>query len=131
MLVHRDTSASGVHGLLLLRQAKGKKKRRRRGRLSDYIKRDSFIEDTVRKHCDDCNRRKNADGKTVYALGDAPCRACNIADLVDDIDDFPAADVRENQRGKWEDSFDGITPYCSVCGHAHSCLHRTPNFCPN
>ena len=31
----------------------------------------------------------------------------------------------------WDDSFDGITPYCSACGISHKCLNRTPNFCPN
>ena len=82
--------------------------------MSDYIKRDSFIEDTVRKYCDDCDRRKNANGKTVYALGDAPCRACSIKDVVDDIEDYPAADVRENVRGDWIRY--SVLWTCSECG---------------
>lgn len=31
----------------------------------------------------------------------------------------------------WDDSFDGITPYCSACGMSHGCLRRTPDYCPN
>ena len=33
--------------------------------------------------------------------------------------------------GHWDDSADGITPYCSVCGQSHRCLRRTPDYCPN
>ena len=43
----------------------------------------------------------------------------------------PAADVSPVVHGKWDDSFDSITPYCSVCGMSHSCMRRTPLYCPN
>ena len=43
----------------------------------------------------------------------------------------PAADVAPVVHGKWDDSFDSITPYCSVCGMSHSCMRRTPLYCPN
>ena len=47
------------------------------------------------------------------------------------INKIPAADVAPVVHGKWDDSFDGITPVCSVCGHTHKCFNRTPNYCPN
>lgn len=31
----------------------------------------------------------------------------------------------------WNDSSDGITPYCSACGMSHRGLIRTPDYCPN
>ena len=47
------------------------------------------------------------------------------------IMDIPAADVATVRHGRWNDSLARITPYCSVCGHSHRCLIRTPNYCPN
>lgn len=47
------------------------------------------------------------------------------------IDIIPAADVAPVVHGKWDDSFDGITPYCTACGRTHSCMRRTPAYCPN
>lgn len=97
--------------------------------MSDYIKRDAFIEDTVRKHCNDCEKRKNANGKTVYAIGEAPCRACELADLIDETENYPAADVRENARGKWIRG--SRSDRCSVCGYETGRYAEGLNFCPN
>lgn len=47
------------------------------------------------------------------------------------IEGIPAADVAEVVHGKWDDSLDGITPYCSICGRSHKLMVRTPNYCPN
>lgn len=52
-------------------------------------------------------------------------------DVMKEIAVFPAADVAEVRRGYWDDSLDGITPYCSVCGCTHRCLIRCPIYCPN
>ena len=35
------------------------------------------------------------------------------------------------RHGRWDDSNDGIIPYCTVCGRSHRCFDRTPNFCPH
>lgn len=43
----------------------------------------------------------------------------------------PAADVVPVRHGRWDDSFDGITPYCSVCGRSHRGMVRMPNYCPH
>lgn len=53
------------------------------------------------------------------------------ADLREELVNFPAADVEPVRHGYWDDSFDGITPYCSVCRMSHRCLMRTPDYCPN
>lgn len=65
--------------------------------MNDYIKRASLLDDIIRRYCNDCERRKNANGKTVYAIGDAPCRACEVADMLDAIEDYPVAAVL----GEW------------------------------
>lgn len=45
------------------------------------------------------------------------------------IEDWNKRDYETH--GYWDDSADGITPYCSVCGQSHRCLKRKPNYCPN
>ena len=55
------------------------------------------------------------------------CSAKNLQS----ISDMPAADVAPVIHAHWDDSFDGITPYCSACGMSHRCLRRTPDYCPN
>lgn len=47
------------------------------------------------------------------------------------IRDCPSADVAEVVHGVWDDSYDGITPYCSVCKRSHRMMNRTPDYCPN
>ena len=59
--------------------------------MSDHISREAFLEKERRLYCQDCSRRKNSNGKLVYEIGDAPCRACGIGDVLDDFDDFPTA----------------------------------------
>ena len=43
----------------------------------------------------------------------------------------PVADVAPVWHGRWDDSYDGITPYCTVCGCSHRLMVRTPKYCPN
>lgn len=47
------------------------------------------------------------------------------------IENMHAADVAPVVHGHWDDSLDGITPFCSACGKSHRVLTRTPNYCPN
>ena len=55
--------------------------------------------------------------------------------IKDDLDKFPAADVRESVHGEWKDIFDDEGKWektvCSVCGKG--CGEALPvwNFCPN
>jgi ribosomal protein L32 len=111
--------------------------------MSDYIERDAFLESQRHLYCDNCARRKNGKGKFVYEIGDAPCRACDISDVLDAVEDFPAADVRPVVRGKWELDSDKL-PICSNCGEIalQRIFVKVPhliqdvrmvksNFCPN
>jgi rubrerythrin len=90
----------------------------------EYIEREAFIKNTEARYCDPCKEI----GKDSNGL---KCRACWVDDMVGDIEDTSAADVAEVVHGKWDDSLDGITPYCSICGHSHKLMVRTPNYCPN
>ena len=101
--------------------------------MDEYIKRNSFLTDTLKRHCTNCSRRKNANGKMVYAIGDAPCRACGIGDMLDAVEDYPAADVRQNVRGDWfyQNPLFIDTIMCSVCGYNLPSDEFKTNFCPN
>jgi len=94
---------------------------------NEYIEKEAFISRYRELHCKDCDHRKgmkNGKMRFVYGIGEAPCRACWIEDMIDCVDDWPAADVRENVRGEWvqhyETTSDNETlPYgweCSLCG---------------
>lgn len=81
--------------------------------MAEYIEREAFVEQKRKQYCEDCDRRKgmkNGKYKTLYEIGEAPCRACGMDDMLNDVEDFPAADVREVKKSKW---FDGA---CVSCG---------------
>lgn len=61
------------------------------GRLIDA---DSLIKQTTEQLCEKCDRRRGMkDGKLtkrfIYEIGDAPCRACEIGDMHDYLEDAP------------------------------------------
>ena len=63
----------------------------------EYISREAFLAEQRHLYCENCARRKgmkNGKMKFVYEIGDAPCRACGIGDVLDDVESFHAADVR-------------------------------------
>lgn len=62
--------------------------------MAECIEREAFLAEQRHLYCENCARRKNGKGKFVYEIGDAPCRACDIGDVLDAVEDFPAADVR-------------------------------------
>lgn len=69
-----------------------------------YIDVDDFIEQKRKWYCENCDRRKGIKkGKEVfcYEIGDAPCRACDVDDMLNDVDNFPTADVAPVKHGKW------------------------------
>ena len=64
--------------------------------MTDFISREDFLADKRRLYCENCDRRKgtkNGKTKCVYEIGDAPCRSCGIGDVLDDVEEYPAADV--------------------------------------
>lgn len=102
-----------------------------------YIEREAFLEQERKRYCEDCSRRqgmKNGKYKTIYKIGEAPCRACEIYDAMNDVEDFPAADVRPVVRGQWE--VDGYHIRCSICGE-YMCIKDREGaeiprkYCPN
>ena len=109
----------------------------------DYISREAFLTQKREQYCKDCARRKgmrNGKYKTLYEIGEAPCRACEIDDVLNDVEDFPAADVRPVVRGKWVNDHNGkYSPagdnyFCSACKDPSLRAFGKPartNFCPN
>lgn len=56
------------------------------GRLIDA---DEFVKLRIDWYCENCERRKNSNGRFVYEIGGVPCRACDIGDMIDAVDDAP------------------------------------------
>lgn len=95
-----------------------------------YISREAFLAERYKQYCENCPKRYGLKkGKSVvcYEIGDAPCRSCGIGDVLDDVEDFPAADVRPVVRGTWVKN--GWSIRCSICGY--DMPFATRNFCPN
>ena len=86
--------------------------------MTEYINRDTFLEQQRAWYCKDCNMRKNTKGNTVYEIGEAPCRACDIGTMLDAVEDYPAADVVERKSGKnVATEYDDCDQFvCSECG---------------
>lgn len=51
--------------------------------------------------------------------------------IINDIQKIPTADTSPVKHGFWDDSLDGITPVCSVCGMTHHEYIRCPDYCPH
>lgn len=80
--------------------------------MAEYIDKQEFIEEQRHLYCENCEKRKGIKrGKMrfVYEIGDAPCRSCGYGDVLDDLEDLPAADV-------WE------VVHCADCVHAEESL---------
>ena len=65
--------------------------------MAEYIEREAFLADKKWLYCTDCDKRKGKKrGKmvTLYEIGEAPCKSCGIYDMLEEIEEYPAADVR-------------------------------------
>ena len=63
---------------------------------TEYISKDAFVAQQRNQYCVNCERRKgtkNGERIFVYEIGEAPCRACDIEDMIDAVWDFLPADV--------------------------------------
>lgn len=103
--------------------------------MSKYICVENFlkyIDDTICKGC-------REDGKDANGI---VCRACQIMDMLDYVDDFPAADVEPVKCGKWEVkqqtktfneymTISGKYPTCNLCGFTEMGFFNETNYCPN
>lgn len=54
--------------------------------MAEYIDRDAFLEQERAWYCNNCIRRTDSTGKIVYEIGEAPCRACRINDILDEVE---------------------------------------------
>ena len=53
---------------------------------------DALINEAMERYCSDCEQRKgvkNGKWKIVYSIGDAPCRACGVGDMIEELEDAP------------------------------------------
>lgn len=104
--------------------------------MKEYIEREAFIDAKRKQYCGDCDKRKgmkNGKMRFCYEIGEAPCRACSVDDMLNDVEDFPAADVVEVVKGKWESHGEGFkwVYICSVCGFVDGCpMNDRMNYCP-
>lgn len=95
-----------------------------------YIDADEFVKKKREWYCEQCQKRKGMKHgklKFVYEIGGAPCRACDVDDVISDIEDFPAADVKSVRNGWWTDC-GSLSCRCSECGCKNN---RETRFCPN
>ena len=104
--------------------------------MSEYIDRDAFLTQERAWYCENCDMRKNSKEKMVYEIGEAPCRACYVNDLLNEVENCPAADVVELKTGQWliYDS-DANVYECSFCHELFILNEGTPrennfNYCP-
>ena len=61
---------------------------------------DALLDEVIDRHCNDCDRRKgikNGKYRIIYSIGEAPCRACDVDDLKDEIEDAPTIELEQ----KW------------------------------
>ena len=86
--------------------------------MAKYIDRDAFITQERAWYCKNCIRRMGSTGKTVYEIGETPCLACHINDLLDEVENCPAADVVEWKTCKnVAIEYDDCDQFmCSECG---------------
>lgn len=110
----------------------------RKARMSkSYIEVEAFVSSEQEIYCKDCARRKgikNGKERFIYEIGDTPCRACGIMDILDDVEAYSEAfpaEVKPVVKGEWvefEQRALGHTYLCSVCQTIHWGIS---NFCPN
>ena len=86
-----------------------------------YIDRDAFIKFQRELYCKNCSRRlgvKNGKLKEIYKIGEAACKAFELNDALDDLDDYPEADVAPVVHAHWIDSPNIME--CVVCSNCFS-----------
>lgn len=86
--------------------------------MSEYIDRDEFLTKERAWYCKNCIRRMDSTGKMVYEIGETPCLACHINDLLDEVENCPAAEVVGRKTGKWVKISPAGIRECSLCHHS-------------
>lgn len=101
---------------------------------------DALADELMERYCNDCDRRKgikNGKYRIIYNIGEAPCRACAVGDMTDELEDAPTVDAEPVRHGRWQEEtyMDGTYWECSVCGYEWDLIEGTPtenrmNYCP-
>lgn len=107
--------------------------------MADYIDRDGYIKTQRELYCKNCPKRegmRNGKKQELYPVGGVVCRACELNDALDALEDYPAADVAPVVHGKWVKHgfvrFDNQASTGSVeCSNCHRFLPMPENYCPN
>ena len=84
--------------------------------MRDLIDRDAFLKQERKWYCEECDRRKGVkNGRKcfVYEIGEVPCRACELDDVLDDLEVFESAAPRwvrcEDDKPKERDYYFAFT----------------------
>ena len=91
----------------------------------EYIEREAFIADKKWLYCTDCDKRKGKKrGKmvTLYEIGEAPCKSCGIHDMLEEVEMYPAADVRPVVLCRDCKHSDTFAPDCTEATFPLKCL---------
>lgn len=59
---------------------------------------DALLNEVFERYCKNCDKRKgmkNGQYKVIYEIGEAPCRACEIDDFTDYLEEAPTVDAVE------------------------------------
>ena len=93
--------------------------------MSRLIDADALLDDAFERYCKDCGKRKgikNGKYRIIYDVGEAPCRACDIDDMNDELENAPTVDAVPVVHGHWiviendQNTDDRYKMQCSVCG---------------
>ena len=63
---------------------------------------DALTDEIMERYCAECDNRKgikNGKYRIIYEVGDAPCRACRMDDMKDELDNAPT--IEPERTGKW------------------------------
>lgn len=103
---------------------KGTERRYKENGMDAFISKKSALEQLMKeaKECKEAFEEMGGESGIFYEALEAAANTIN---------DLPAADVAPVVHAAWDDSFDGITPFCTACGRTHRCFIRRPLFCPN
>ena len=64
---------------------------------------DALIDDVMERYCKECNKRKgikNGKYRIIYEIGEVPCRACEVDDIEEELENIPTSDAVEVVRCK-------------------------------
>jgi len=101
---------------------------------------DALVNDVTERYCKDCERRKgikNGKRRFIYDIGDAPCRACGVYDMIDDLENAPTVDPVKHGHWVEQEHCDWVYSKeyrCSECGKYRLMTNpfgREWNYCPN